>query len=64
MAAGELEQRIIEVDAQDAHLKAQLESVTDMTRDLRDQAGQTGSQVSTLHMDFLLGAAPESQWAP
>jgi hypothetical protein len=64
VAAGELEQRIIEVDAQDTHLKAQLESVTEMTRDLRDQACQPGLQVSTLHMDRLLGAAPEAQWAP
>ena len=60
----ELEQRIIEVDAHDTHLKAQLEAVTEMTRDLRDQAGQTGFQVSTLRMDLLLGAAPEAQWAP
>ena len=64
VAAGELEQRIIEVDAHDTHLKAQLEAVTEMTRDLRDQAGQTGFQVSTLRMDLLLGAAPEAQWAP
>ncbi|MES2888346.1 MAG: dynamin family protein [Pseudomonadota bacterium] len=55
VAAGELEQRIAEVEAQDARLKDNLERVTELAAALREQAGQVDFSAATpLRLDVML----------
>ncbi len=59
-AAGELEQRINEVEAQDAKLKDNLERVTELATALREQAGQVDfSPSQALRLDLMLDDASE-----
>jgi hypothetical protein len=61
VAAGELEQRIGEVEAHDARLKDNLERVTELATALREQAGQVDFPPSqSLRLDLMLDGSSES----
>ncbi len=54
VAAGELEQRITEVEVQDARLKDNLDRVTELTTSLREQAGLVDFSTSqSLRLDLM-----------